>query len=77
MSNTSETYVRSEAERGETAHGTLRVDYHCHISMMEYADPEHPTVVSVSRDEFLSDLDEAGFDMAVVLSDSRTKVSVK
>jgi len=50
----------------------LRVDYHCHISMTEYIDPEHPKVISVSMEEFLADLDAAGFDMAVVLSDSRT-----
>jgi predicted TIM-barrel fold metal-dependent hydrolase len=49
-----------------------RVDYHCHISMTEYADIEHPTVVSVTMEEFLADLDEAGFERAVVLSDRRT-----
>ena len=49
-----------------------KVDYHCHISMTEYADIEHPTVVSVTREEFLADLDEAGIDRAVVLSDMRT-----
>ncbi|MDH5200103.1 MAG: amidohydrolase family protein [Candidatus Bathyarchaeota archaeon] len=48
------------------------MDYHCHISMTEYADIEHPTVVSVTREEFLADLDEAGIDRAVVLSDMRT-----
>ena len=51
---------------------TPRVDYHCHISMMEYADISHPTVVSVSKDEFIADLDAAGFDKAMVLSNSRT-----
>jgi len=49
-----------------------RVDYHCHISMKEYADPEHPTVVAVSPEEFIADLDEAGIDKAVILSDTRT-----
>ena len=49
-----------------------RVDYHCHISMTEYADLEHPTVVSVEKDEFIADLDEAGIGRAVVLSDKRT-----
>jgi predicted TIM-barrel fold metal-dependent hydrolase len=50
----------------------LRVDYHCHISMMEYADISSPRLVSVSREQFIADLDEAGFKLAVVLSDSRT-----
>lgn len=61
-------------ERGEHVRkvGLPRVDYHCHISMTEYSDPAHPTVVSVSRDEFLADLQEAGIDKAVVLSDRRT-----
>jgi predicted TIM-barrel fold metal-dependent hydrolase len=49
-----------------------KVDYHCHISMTEYADIEHPTIASVTREEFLADLDEAGIDRAVVLSDMRT-----
>jgi len=49
-----------------------RVDYHCHISMTEYADIEHPTVVSVTMEEFVADLDEADIDRAVVLSDKRT-----
>lgn len=52
--------------------GLPKVDYHCHISMTEYADIEHPTDVSVTREEFLADLDEAGIDRAVVLSDMRT-----
>lgn len=56
----------------QTNPATPRVDYHCHISMMEYADIAHPTVVSVSMDEFISDLDAGGFNKAVVLSDSRT-----
>jgi predicted TIM-barrel fold metal-dependent hydrolase len=61
-------------ERGDHVRkgGLPRVDYHCHISMTEYSDPAHPTVVSVSRDEFLADLGEAGIDKAVVLSDRRT-----
>ena len=49
-----------------------KVDYHCHISITEYADPAHPTVISVSPEEFLADLDEAGIRKAVVLSDART-----
>jgi len=40
--------------------------------MTEYADIENPTVVSVTLEEFLADLDEAGFQKAVVLSDKRT-----
>ncbi|MEE8355639.1 MAG: amidohydrolase family protein [Candidatus Bathyarchaeia archaeon] len=48
------------------------MDYHCHISMTEYADIENPTVVSVTLEEFIADLDEAGFQKAVVLSDKRT-----
>jgi predicted TIM-barrel fold metal-dependent hydrolase len=58
-----ETTGRKEAQR---------VDYHCHISMTEYADIQNPTVVSVTLEEFLADLDEAGFQKAVVLSDRRT-----
>lgn len=49
-----------------------KVDYHCHISITEYTDPANPTIISVSVEEFLADLDEAGIDMAVVLSDRRT-----
>ncbi len=52
--------------------GSLRVDVHCHISILEYADPRNPRVVAVSREELLSDLDEAGFDFAIILSDKRT-----
>ena len=48
------------------------MDYHCHISMTEYSDIENPTLVSVTVEEFLADLDEAGIDVAVVLSDMRT-----
>jgi len=40
--------------------------------MTEYADIEHPTVVSVTKEEFVADLDEADIDRAVVLSDART-----
>jgi len=40
--------------------------------MKEYADIDHPTVVTVSKEEFISDLDDAGFEKAIVLSDSRT-----
>jgi len=49
-----------------------KVDYHCHISIVEYADPENPTIISVTPEEFLADLDEAGIAKAVVLSDKRT-----
>jgi predicted TIM-barrel fold metal-dependent hydrolase len=61
----------SQPEKGGAGR-TLRVDVHCHISMLEYTDPRHPRVVTVSREEFLSDLDAAGFDLAVVLSDRGT-----
>ena len=40
--------------------------------MTEYADFENPTVVSVTKEEFIADLDEASIDNAVVLSDMRT-----
>ncbi len=53
----------------ETIH---RVDYHCHISMREYSDIENPRVISVTKEEFLADLDEAGIERAVILSDMRT-----
>ena len=49
-----------------------KVDYHCHISMTEYSDPANPTIISVSKEEFLADLQEAGIDKAIVLSDKRT-----
>jgi len=49
-----------------------KVDYHCHISMTEYADPDHPTRLSVSKEEFLADLQEAGIDKAVVLAGTGT-----
>jgi len=58
-----------EAEKAERG---LRVDIHCHISIVEYTDPRHPRVVRVSREELLADLDAAGFDVAVILSDRRT-----
>jgi predicted TIM-barrel fold metal-dependent hydrolase len=61
--------VKEEARRRGAS---PRVDYHCHISMTEFADIEHPTVVSVTQEEFIADLDEAGFEKAVVLSDVRT-----
>ena len=55
-----------------------RVDYHCHISMMEYADLDNPTIVSVTKEEFINDLDEAGIDKAVILSDkNRFTISCK
>jgi predicted TIM-barrel fold metal-dependent hydrolase len=40
--------------------------------MTEYSDIEHPPVVSVTQEEFIADLEEAGFEKAVVLSDTRT-----
>lgn len=40
--------------------------------MLEYTDPRHPRVLMVSGDELLSDLDAAGFRLAVILSDRRT-----
>ncbi|MBD3207632.1 amidohydrolase family protein [Candidatus Bathyarchaeota archaeon] len=49
-----------------------KVDYHCHISITEYSDPSNPTVISVNLDEFRADLNEAGIDKAVILSDKRT-----
>ena len=52
--------------------GLPKVDYHCHISITEYTDPAHPTIISVGVEEFLADLDEAGIKKAVVLSDART-----
>ncbi len=63
--------VRTE-EREERRKSLPRVDYHCHISITEYADPENPTVIEVTKEEFLADLAEAGIDKAVVLSDKRT-----
>ncbi len=62
---------RTKVER-EGSDLALKVDYHCHISMMEYADIANPTLVSVTSEEFIADLDEAGIDLAVVLSDMRT-----
>lgn len=64
--------LKDRSGPGTRPRGLPKVDYHCHISMTEYADIEHPTVVSVTREEFLADLDEAGIDRAVVLSDMRT-----
>ena len=66
--------VQSIRQRTETKarSGGPRVDYHCHISMTEYSDIENPTLVSVTVEEFLADLDEAGIDVAIVLSDLRT-----
>jgi hypothetical protein len=52
--------------------GIPKVDYHCHISITEYSDPANPTIISVSKEEFIADLQEASIDKAVVLSDSRT-----
>ena len=49
-----------------------KVDYHCHINITEYSDPANPTVISVSKEEFLADLKEGGIDKAVILSDRRT-----
>jgi predicted TIM-barrel fold metal-dependent hydrolase len=61
-----------QVERNPERKEAPRVDYHCHISMMEYANIENPTIVSVTPEEFIVDLDEAGFQKAVVLSDRRT-----
>ncbi|RLI07336.1 hypothetical protein DRO24_03225 [Candidatus Bathyarchaeota archaeon] len=58
-----------EAERPREG---LKIDIHCHISIVEYTDPRHPKIVRISREDLLSDLDAAGFDMAVILSDRRT-----
>ena len=52
--------------------GLPKVDYHCHISITEYSDPRNPTVIQVSQEEFLADLQEAGIDKAIVLSDRRS-----
>jgi predicted TIM-barrel fold metal-dependent hydrolase len=52
--------------------GLPKVDYHCHINITEYTDPAHPTIISVSVEEFLADLDEADIRKAVVLSYKRT-----
>lgn len=60
---------RETAVREKT--GLPKVDYHCHISITEYSDPGNPAIVSVSREEFLADLNEAGIDKAVILSDVR------
>ena len=49
-----------------------KVDYHCHINITEYSDPANPTVISVSKEEFIADLKEGGIDKAVILSDRRT-----
>ncbi|MBE0633972.1 amidohydrolase family protein, partial [Candidatus Bathyarchaeota archaeon] len=38
----------------------------------EYTDPANPTIITVSQEEFIADLQEAGIDKAVVLSDKRT-----
>ncbi|HUV55140.1 MAG TPA: hypothetical protein VMW03_08045, partial [Candidatus Krumholzibacteriaceae bacterium] len=60
-------------EKNNAARPVLpKVDYHCHISITEYSDPANPTVVTVSLEEFQADLQEAGIDKAVVLSDRRT-----
>jgi hypothetical protein len=64
--------LKERVERRKVPGPFLGVDYHCHISMTEYANIEHPTVVSVDKDEFIADLDEAGIGRAVVLSDKRT-----
>ncbi len=49
-----------------------KVDYHCHISITEYSDPANPSIISVSKEEFIADLSEAGIDKAIILSDKRT-----
>ncbi len=65
--------IQERTDRRSKDQGSApKVDYHCHISMMEYTDPTNPTVVSVTKEEFITDLDEAGINKAVVLSDKRT-----
>lgn len=64
--------VMRQDERADAEFTPVKVDYHCHITMTEYADIENPTLVSVTLEEFIADLDEAGFQKAVVLSDMRT-----
>jgi len=64
----------NQKRRTETDHRNRetisRVDYHCHISMTEYSDIENPSVISVTKEEFLADLDEADIERAVILSDN-------
>jgi predicted TIM-barrel fold metal-dependent hydrolase len=62
----------SDGRKESKPTGLQKVDYHCHTSITEYTDPAHPTIISVSVDEFLADLDEARIDRAIVLSDART-----
>jgi predicted TIM-barrel fold metal-dependent hydrolase len=40
--------------------------------MMEYANIKNPTLISVTKEEFIADLDDAHIDIAVILSDKRT-----
>ena len=55
--------------------GLPKVDYHCHISITEYSDPANPTIIAVSKDEFIADLQEAEIDKAVdVLSTATAKM---
>lgn len=49
-----------------------RVDCHCHIIMTEYANPDHPIRLSVSKEEFLADLQEVGIDRTMVLASAGT-----
>lgn len=68
-----DTIVQLRESRGPKKQSTIpKVDYHCHISITEYTDPANPTIISVSVEEFLADLDEAGIRKAIVLSDKRT-----
>lgn len=65
-------FEEKKDHKSRNERSTPKVDYHCHISIVEYADPENPTVISVTPEEFVADLDEAGITKAVVLSDKRT-----
>ncbi|MCW4050538.1 MAG: amidohydrolase [Candidatus Bathyarchaeota archaeon] len=70
MSSLGTTQIEKKESFRET--NLPKVDYHCHISITEYSDPANPTVIGVTREEFLADLQEAGIDKAIVLSDPRT-----
>ncbi len=44
--------VQERTDRGTKEQGSApKVDYHCHLSMMEYSDPTNPTVVLVIKEE--------------------------
>lgn len=72
MSSNSGTLIMRREKIDATRPVLPKVDYHCHISITEYSDPANPTVVTVNLEEFQADLQEAGIDRAVVLSDRRT-----